>query len=109
MARTNESNHGNLNLALLALDPLRFVKLCWPNMRLSKKQEQVLLSVRDNHETFVHAANQTGKTLIAAIIAIWFFVSRTPVRRNHLLVERNPIRKRPVVRDLPTDPECRLC
>ena len=45
-----------------------------------QEQEQVLLSVRDNHETFVHAANQTGKTLIAAIIAIWFFVSRTPAR-----------------------------
>jgi hypothetical protein len=49
-------------------------------MRLSGKQQEVLLSVRDNLETFVHAANQTGKTRIAAIAALWFFTSRTPAR-----------------------------
>jgi hypothetical protein len=69
-----------LELAALANDPLRFVNLCWPGLRLYDKQREVLLSVRDNIETFVHAANELGKTRIAAIIAIWWFASRTPAR-----------------------------
>lgn len=67
-------------LANLAIDPLQFIKLCWPDMRLYEKQQQVLMSVGQNVETFVHAANKTGKTRIAAVIAIWFFFSRTPAR-----------------------------
>ena len=59
-------------------DPLRFIALCWPELMLYDKQREILLSVRDNPETFVHAAHKTGKTLIAAAIAIWFLVSRTP-------------------------------
>ena len=69
-----------MSAALLATDPMRFIALCWPRMRLSDKQQEVLLSVRDNPETFVHAANQMGKTRIAAIVAIWFFFTRTPAR-----------------------------
>jgi len=65
---------------ILAADPMRFIALSWPGMRLCDKQQEVLLSVRGNLETFVHAANQTGKTRIAAIVAIWFFASRTPAR-----------------------------
>lgn len=68
------------SLAALASDPMRFVTLCWPDMRLYDKQRDVLLSVRDNLETFVPAANEMGKTRIAAVIAIWFFMSRTPAR-----------------------------
>lgn len=49
-------------------------------MQLYDKQREVLLSVCDNIETFVHAANELGKTRIAAIVAIWFFASRTPAR-----------------------------
>lgn len=64
----------------LAIDPLRFVAMCWPEMRLYSKQREVLLSLRDNIETFVHAANETGKTRIAAIIVLWFFATRTPAR-----------------------------
>lgn len=67
-------------LAQLAKDPLQFVKLCWPEMKLYDKQKEVLRSMAANLETFVHAANQTGKTRIAAIVAIWFFLSRTPAR-----------------------------
>lgn len=66
--------------ASLADDPLRLISLCWPDMVLYEKQEEILLSVRDNHETFVHAANQTGKTRIAAATVLWFFLSRTPAR-----------------------------
>ncbi len=54
----------------LAADPLRFVSLCWPDMQLYSKQREVLFSIRDNLETFVHAANETGKTRIAAVGAI---------------------------------------
>jgi len=61
-------------------EPLRFVSLCWPQMKLYDKQREILLSVRDNVETFVHAANELGKTRIAAIGAVWFFASRTPAR-----------------------------
>lgn len=67
-------------IAALAIDPLRFVAICWPSMQLYDKQRDVLLSVRDNLETFVHAANELGKTRIAAVAAIWWFASRTPAR-----------------------------
>jgi len=67
-------------IADLALDPLRFISVCWPDMQLYDKQRDVLHSVRDNVETYVHAANELGKTRIAAIAAIWWFASRTPAR-----------------------------
>ena len=66
--------------ASLAADPLRFVALCWPTLKLYDKQREILLSVRDNLETFTHAGNELGKDFIAAIVAIWFFASRTPAR-----------------------------
>lgn len=72
---------GNTNdVGTLLADPLRFTALYWPDMKLYDKQGEILESVERNHETFVHAANQTGKTRIAALAAIWFFVSRTPAR-----------------------------
>ena len=64
----------------LAADPLKFVSLCWPQMQLYARQREVLLSVQDNVETFVHAANETGKTRIAAVAVLWFFTTRTPAR-----------------------------
>ena len=39
-----------------------------------------MLSVCDNLETFVYAANETGKTRTAAITALWFFLTRQPAR-----------------------------
>src|SRR5262245_15370939 len=67
-------------IAALATDPMRFISVCWPGTKLSDKQRDVILSVRDNCETFVHAANELGKTRIAALIAVWWFASRTPAR-----------------------------
>lgn len=61
-------------------DPLKFCKMCWPNMRLYDKQQEILLSVRDNIETYVHAANEMGKDFISSIIVIWFFCSRKPAK-----------------------------
>ena len=67
-------------LSSLATDPLKFVALCWPELTLYDKQREILLSVRDHLETFVHAGNELGKDFIAAIVAIWFFSSRQPAR-----------------------------
>jgi hypothetical protein len=64
----------------LATDPLRFVSLCWPDMQLYDKQRDILLSLVENKETFVHAANELGKSRVAAICAIFFFASRRPAR-----------------------------
>ena len=58
------------SLSLLAVDPLKFVALCWPTLKLYDKQREILLSVRDNLETFTHAGNELGKDFIAAIVAI---------------------------------------
>jgi hypothetical protein len=74
------SENHDARIAELATDPLRFIKLCWPEMILYDKQLAVLTSVCENVETFVHAAHKTGKTHIAAIVALWFFASRTPAR-----------------------------
>ena len=73
--------------AILATDPLRFISVCWPAMKLYDKQRDVLLSIRDNIETLVHAANELGKTRIAAVAVVWWFASRTPAAGDHLLVE----------------------
>ena len=61
-------------------NPLHFVRLCWPDMKLYSKQRDVLLSVVQDKETYVHAANELGKSRIAAVASIFFFASRTPAR-----------------------------
>lgn len=61
-------------------DPVYFSRMCWPQITLYDKQVEVLTSLRDNVETFVHAANETGKDFIAAIAVVWFFYSRQPAR-----------------------------
>ena len=72
--------HTETRIAELAIDPLRFISLCWPEMKLYDKQAEILLSIRDNIGTFVHAANELGKSRIAAMAVIWWFASRTPAR-----------------------------
>ena len=67
-------------VAQLALNPLRFVGLCWPEMQLHDKQRDILVSLVENKETFVHAVNELGKSRIAAIAALNFFASRQPAR-----------------------------
>lgn len=62
----------------LLTDPVQFVRLCWPDLRLYDKQEEIMYSVRDNDETFVPAGNMLGKDFIAALITLWFFLSRSP-------------------------------
>lgn len=61
-------------------DPLAFVYDHWPDVRLYDKQEEIILSVRDNDETVVVAGHQLGKDFISAAVAIWFFTTHHPVR-----------------------------
>jgi hypothetical protein len=54
--------------------------MCWPDIRLYDKQEEILYSLRDNDETVVPAGNGLGKDFVCGLAAIWFFCSRTPCR-----------------------------
>lgn len=64
----------------LRIDPVKFVKLLWPDITLYDKQQEVLYSLRDNYETFVPAANMMGKDFVSGLAALWFFITRTPCR-----------------------------
>lgn len=59
-------------------DPVKFVALCWPEIKLYDKQQEIMYSVRDNDETFVPAGNMLGKDFVSALITLWFFCSRSP-------------------------------
>ncbi len=61
-------------------DPLSWVHTFWPHIRLYDKQEEILLSVRDNPETFVYSGNEMGKTFVAALAAMYFFLTHDPAR-----------------------------
>jgi hypothetical protein len=61
-------------------DPIGWSRFHWPKMKVYDRQEDILLSVRDNYETVVVAGNMMGKDYIAARAALWFFCSRTPCR-----------------------------
>ena len=62
------------------IDPVKFCKLCWPGIDLYNKQREILYSIRDNNETVVPAGNMLGKDFVAALGALWFFISRHPCR-----------------------------
>lgn len=64
----------------LIKDPVKFISLCWPDIRIYDKQAEILYSLRDNDETIVPAANQMGKDFITALAVIWFFCSRSPAK-----------------------------
>lgn len=61
-------------------DPVKFINLCWPDIRIYDKQAEILYSLRDNDETIVPAANQMGKDFITSLGVLWFMSSRSPVR-----------------------------
>lgn len=61
-------------------DPLSFISHFWPELRVYDRQAELLESVRDNDETYCHAAHETGKTKAAALAAIWMFCTRFPAR-----------------------------
>ena len=61
-------------------DPIKFVSMCWPEIRLYDKQKEMLESVRDNVLTVVPAGNDMGKDFTAALCTIWFYCSRQPCK-----------------------------
>lgn len=74
-------------------DPLALARDYWPSVRFYDRQEEVILSVRDNDETFVPAGHQLGKDFVTAFVALWYFLSHpvcrvitTSVKDDHLRV-----------------------
>ncbi len=60
------------------LDPIKFISVFWPKVRIYDKQAEILYSLRDNDETIVRAGNQLGKDFITGLACLWFFCSRSP-------------------------------
>ena len=61
-------------------DPVKFIHLCWPEMKLYPRQVEILRSLADNAQTYVHSANEMGKTRVEALATLWWFCSREPAR-----------------------------
>lgn len=68
------------DLAKVLEDPLNFLRLGWPHVKLYDRQVEIIRSVVENDETIVVAGNQLGKDFITAFIALWFFCTRYPAR-----------------------------
>lgn len=62
------------------LDPVQFIKLCWPHITLYDKQREILYSLIESDETIVPAGNMLGKDFITGLAILWFFISRHPCR-----------------------------
>ncbi len=77
--KKSSNKHKDINSQILQ-DPIKFCQLAWPHLTLYDKQVDVLKSVKQDKETFVHAGNKLGKDFIAGICVLWFFCSRDPVR-----------------------------
>lgn len=63
-----------------ARDPMRLARYLWPTVTFYDRQREVLESLVDNVETFVPAGNMLGKDFTAGYAALWFFLTRNPVR-----------------------------
>jgi hypothetical protein len=61
-------------------DPLRLAARLWPGVRLYSRQREILQSVWENDETFVHAGHELGKDFVGALAVLLFFLSRHPCR-----------------------------
>ena len=70
-----------LSLSELAIhrdDPAALVDRLWSDLKLQPYQKEILESVRDNKHTFVHSGHKMGKSLVAALATMWFFLTRSP-------------------------------
>lgn len=70
----------NAEIQAKLADPLVFGKFFWPEVTFYKQQREIIYSVVENDETFVPAGNMLGKDFVSGFIALWFFLSRNPVR-----------------------------
>ncbi|HQU46580.1 MAG TPA: hypothetical protein PK867_27485, partial [Pirellulales bacterium] len=59
-------------------DPAALVERLWKHIELPPYQLEILESVRDNKHTFVHSGHKMGKSLVAALATMWFFLTRSP-------------------------------
>lgn len=59
-------------------DPQGFAAHFWPGMPLAGYQREILDSVRVNNQTYVYSGHKMGKSLVAAMAALWFFATRSP-------------------------------
>jgi hypothetical protein len=64
----------------LLLNPFNFLALCWPDIKLTKPQSEIVESIVSNRVTIVPAGNDQGKDFIGAFICVWFFCSRSPCK-----------------------------
>ena len=62
------------------IDPLRLIRDLWPKYKLSREQRMMVTSVFLNRETIAPAGNELGKDFISTLIALVFFISRSPCR-----------------------------
>jgi hypothetical protein len=65
-------------LAIYRHDPAALVARLWPHLSLPPYQREILESVRVNSHTFVHSGHKMGKSLVAAVATLWFFLTRSP-------------------------------
>ncbi|HWY35501.1 MAG TPA: hypothetical protein VNX68_12720, partial [Nitrosopumilaceae archaeon] len=68
------------NPLIFQKDPIAFQKFFWPHVTFYKEQRKVLQSLVENDETLVPAGNMLGKDFTAGFVALWFFMTRHPVR-----------------------------
>lgn len=62
------------------VDPIEFVRTLWPELYLYNKQRELMYSVCNNDETLCPAGNMLGKDFTAALIVLYFYLSRYPCR-----------------------------
>jgi hypothetical protein len=62
------------------IDPIRLGRELWPDVRFYAKQQEIIMSVWDDEETFVQAGNMLGKDFVAGWISLMFFLTRSPCR-----------------------------
>lgn len=66
--------------ARVLLDPVKFMQLYWPQLKLYDKQQEILRSLVEWDQTVVPAGNMLGKDWISGYAAVWFFCSRSPCK-----------------------------
>lgn len=54
--------------------PLKLQRTMWPGTRFYDKQIEIVTSVRESKETWVHAGNMLGKDYVAGYVALSFFL-----------------------------------
>lgn len=64
----------------LVVDPIKYARLVWPDVRFYRRQQDVIYSVMDNYQTYVTAGHMLGKDFVTAFLVTHFFLTRHPVR-----------------------------